>query len=59
MMAEIDPTQPKEVTEGDSTLVNHALPDQIAADKYNRAQKAAKHPFRCLRMARIIPPGTV
>lgn len=58
-MAEIDPNQPKQVTEGDSTLVNHSLPDQIAADKYNKAEAAAKHPLRQLRFLRCIPPGAV
>lgn len=58
-MPEIDPNQPKEVSEGDSRLVNHSLADQIAADQYNGQKAAARNPLRQLHFARIIPPGTV
>lgn len=58
-MAEIDPNQPKQVTEGDSTVVHHSLTDQIAADQYNNQKKAAQNPFRQLRFGRCIPPGAV
>lgn len=58
-MAEIDPTQPKQVTEGDSTVIHHSLADQIAADKYNTQKQAAKHPLRQLGFIRCIPPGAI
>jgi hypothetical protein len=43
---------------GDSGSVKqHALADQIAADRYLEAKKAAKSKALGLRMTRIVPPG--
>ena len=43
---------------GDSGSVEqHKLSDQIAADRYFKAQKAAKSKRLGLRITKIIPPG--
>jgi len=45
---------------GDGTsMEQHKLPDQIAADKYLAGKKAMASPTLGLRMARIVPPGSV
>jgi hypothetical protein len=44
---------------GDSGSVKqHPLADQIAADRYLEAKKAARSKTCGLRMTRIVPPGT-
>ena len=43
---------------GDAGSVEqHPLPDQIEADRYLAAKKAAKQPTRGLRFSKIVPPG--
>jgi hypothetical protein len=45
---------------GDGTSVEqHTLADQIAADKYLAGKKAMSSPRKGLRIAKIIPPGAV
>ena len=44
--------------QGDSGSVQqHALKDQIEADRYLASKDAAKKPARALRLTRLIPPG--
>ena len=47
-------TGPKSMTTPDGTVVQHDLGSQIAADKYMRQRAAARSPFRCLRLARVL-----
>jgi hypothetical protein len=45
---------------GDTGSVEkHKLSEQIAADSYTRATKAAKRRRRGIRFSRAVPPGTV
>jgi len=36
----------------------HALKDQIEADRYLASKNAAARPARSLRLTRLVPPGT-
>jgi hypothetical protein len=40
-------------------MKQHSLPDQIAADKYLAGKRAMASPGLGLKMAKIVPPGTV
>lgn len=43
---------------GDSGEVEqHSLPDQIAADRYLEAKKAARKPGMGVRIGKMLPPG--
>jgi len=45
---------------GDSGgMKQHSLPDQIAADKYLAGKQAMASAGLGLKMAKIVPPGTV
>jgi hypothetical protein len=45
---------------GDGTSVEqHTLADQIAADKYLAGKQAGRNPARALTRVKIVPPGTV
>ena len=45
---------------GDSgSMEQHPLPDQIAADKYLASKKAMASKTLGLRVAKIVPPGSV
>ncbi len=41
------------------SVTQHALRDQIEADKYLEAKKAAKASCRGLLFSKLVPPGTV
>jgi len=45
---------------GDGTSVEqHTLADQIAADKYLANKQAGRNPSKALTRMKIVPPGTV
>ena len=45
---------------GDGTSIEqHTLADQIAADKYLASKRAGRNPARSLKRAKIVPPGAV
>lgn len=45
---------------GDGTSVEqHTLANQIAADKYLAAKRAGRNPAKALTRVKIVPPGTV
>jgi len=44
--------------QGDAGSVDqHALRDQIDADRYLASKRAAARPARAIRMTRLVPPG--
>ena len=43
----------------DVSVHAHPLPDQIEADRYLAAARAAKHPSRGLAFTKLVPPGAV
>jgi hypothetical protein len=47
---------PKKVTGDEGSAEQHPISDQIAADKYQLAKRAAKRGLG-IRMVRLIPPG--
>ena len=48
---------PKQVTGDTGSLVQHSLPDQIAADRYLAAKRAMRARGKGLRLTKIVPPG--
>ena len=48
---------PAKAASDGTSMEQHSLPDQIAADKYLAAKAAMKRRNFGLRRARIIPPG--
>lgn len=58
-MAEIDPQQPKRVSEGDQSVEHHSLREQIEAEKFANSKRVGRRPHLAIRTTRIIPPGTV
>lgn len=49
-------TGPKAASDDSTTVQQHSLPDQIAADKYTKSNDAvSKNPRRGLRFNRITP----
>ena len=50
---------PRQATADGVTVQQHSLADQIAADKYLAAKRAAKNPAKALTRAKIVSPGTV
>jgi hypothetical protein len=46
--------------QGDSGSVQqHALKDQVEADRYLASKQAAKKPKRGLQFSKLVPPGSV
>lgn len=52
-------SEAKQVTVDGVTMVQHSLPDLIAADRYLKGQAAARSPSRGLRFTKLVRPGTV
>jgi hypothetical protein len=50
---------PKRVTIDGSTVEQHSIGDQIAADKYRASKAAVKGAKRGLNISKFVPPGTV
>jgi hypothetical protein len=50
-------SQPKSIKTDGLEVVEHGVPDQIAADQHEQNQKATKSPTLGLRFAKMIPPG--
>jgi len=50
---------PKRASGDAGSVEQHALSEQIAADKYLASKQAAKHPAQAFTRVRIISPGTV
>ena len=48
---------PKQVTGDTGSLVQHSLPDQIAADRYLASKAAVRRKGRGIVISKIIPPG--
>jgi hypothetical protein len=53
---ETNAAQPKRVISDGTTVEQHGLPDQIAADKYLRAKTAAAKGIG-LRLVKLVPGG--
>ncbi len=51
--------QPKKLTEGDKSVEQHSLADQIEAEKFENAKKAGRKPLRGVSFVRTIPPGAI
>ena len=49
---------PKKVTEGETTVEQHSLPDLIAADQHLEAKRARSAGRLGPTYARFVPPGT-
>lgn len=49
---------PKKVTEGQTTVEQHPLPDQIEADRYLRSRTAVQNGGLGIYHKRLVPPGT-
>ena len=51
---------PRQASADGVSAQQHPLPDQIAADKYLSAKRAARaDPRKALARVKIVPPGTV
>lgn len=50
---------PKRMQTAAGSAEQHSIQDQIAADKYARANAANTNPAKALRRATVVPPGTV
>jgi hypothetical protein len=51
---------PKQAAVDGVNVQQHSLPDQIAADKYLAAKRAAAtNPAKAFTRVKIVPPGTV
>ena len=50
---------PRQAASDGVNVQQHALPDQIAADKYLASKRAGRNPAKALTRVKIIPPGTV
>ena len=51
---------PKQASADGVNVQQHSLPDQIAADKYLAAKKAAAtNPAKAFTRVKIVPPGAV
>ena len=48
---------PKKATGDSSSVEQHPLADQIAADRYLASKKAAKSGGLCIRLSKLVPPG--
>lgn len=49
---------PRSATEDGLTVSQHSLPDQIAADRYLKSEKAVRTKRRGLSFTKLRPPGT-
>lgn len=50
-------SQPKSYENDGEKLTNHSLPELIEANKHLTRKKAARNPFKALKIARIITQG--
>lgn len=50
---------PKRVQGDEGSVEQHALTEQIAADKYLASKDAVQRPRRGLRLTKLVPPGTI
>ena len=50
---------PAKASSDGTSVEQHPLPDQIAADKYLSSKAAGRNPAKALTRVKIIPPGTV
>ena len=50
---------PKRVSEESTTVEQHSIADQIAADNHIDAKTAATKPHGGMRFSKFVPPGTV
>lgn len=48
---------PKKVQGDAGTVESHSLPDQIAADRYLAAKRAAQSKGKGIVISKLIPPG--
>jgi hypothetical protein len=48
---------PANATGDQGSFEQHAIQDQIAADRYRASKAASAKPHRGMRFTRIIPPG--
>jgi len=48
---------PKRAQGDAGSVEQHALKDQIEADRYLASKNAAARPARSLRLTRLVPPG--
>jgi len=49
---------PKKATGDSGSVEQHALNDQIAADRYLASKKAAQSKGLGIRMSKLVPPGS-
>jgi hypothetical protein len=49
---------PKKASGDSGSIEQHALADQIAADKYLASKKAARSRGLGIRMSKLVPPGS-
>lgn len=52
-------TAPKKASNDSTSMEQHPLPDQIAADKYLESKKASRAKGLGIKLAKIAPGGTV
>ena len=50
---------PAKASADGTSMEQHSLPDQIAADKYLSQKAAGKNPAKAFTRVKIVPPGTV
>jgi len=50
---------PAKATGDQGSFEQHAIHDQIAADRYLASKRAQAKPHRGMRFTRIVPPGAV
>ena len=50
---------PAKATGDGTSMEQHPLPGQIAADKYLASKRAGKNPAKALTRVKIVPPGAV
>lgn len=52
-------TGPKSVTNGETSVTEHSIDDQIKAAKFTANQTGVTNPSRGLRFTKLIPPGAI
>ena len=52
-------TGPKSVTNGETTVTEHSIDDQIKAANHLANKAGMNNPSRGLRFTKLIPPGAV
>ncbi|MFA6134569.1 MAG: hypothetical protein WC869_11195 [Phycisphaerae bacterium] len=50
---------PAKASSDGTSVEQHTLADQIAADKYLSQKQAGRNPAKALSRVKIVPPGTV